>query len=244
MPPKRRFVRKQVLDKPDPERRKWEGKGCIIVRVRDLSLVNDADVWEEMSKVTSQSHQREMLCLQEVTVELTDNSTQADLTPGIALRHIGFSSGGGDSRGMRVAPKKAPTPPGRAPPVVEPVASSGVFTTRMFVGDKEVAQSAAATMREEAAPGQTDVRLTGLVSGSARRKAEAEAKSKAEAEGKLKAKAEAKLKAAVTVPSQVRILAAIKPKVPTPSVPFPAVPGPSPSAPPASNKRRGRGRTI
>ena len=109
MPPKRRFVRKQVLDKPDPERRKWEGKGVQIVRVKD------ADVWAEMSKVTSQIHQSDVLIRQEVTVELTDVSTQAELTPGNALRDIGFASGGGDSRGMRVAPKKALPPPGKAP---------------------------------------------------------------------------------------------------------------------------------
>ena len=90
MPPKRRFVRK-----PDPERREWEGKGCLILRARDLSLVKDADMWEEMSKVTLQSHRRDMLCRQEVTVELTDVSTQAELTTGNALRDIGFSSGGG-----------------------------------------------------------------------------------------------------------------------------------------------------
>ena len=77
---------------------------------------------------------------------------------------------------MRVTPKKAPPPTGKAPPVVGPIASSGVFSTRTFVGDEEVSQSTATTMREEAAPGQTDVQLTGLVSGLARRKAEAEAK--------------------------------------------------------------------
>ena len=79
---------------------------------------------------------------------------------------------------MQVTPKKAPPPLRKAPPVVGPIASSGVFSTRTFVGDEEVGQSAATSMREEAAPGQTDVRLTGLVSGSVRRKAEAEAKLK------------------------------------------------------------------
>ena len=70
-----------------------------------------------MSKVTSRIHQSDVLCCQEATVELTDISTQAELTPGNALRDIGFTNGGGDSRGMRVAPKKAPTPPGKAPPL-------------------------------------------------------------------------------------------------------------------------------
>ena len=87
MPP-RRFVRRV------PERREWEGKGCQMVRVRDLSQVNDADVWAEMSKVTSRIHQSDVLCRQEVTVELTDVTTQAELTPGNALRDIGFTSEG------------------------------------------------------------------------------------------------------------------------------------------------------
>ena len=127
-----------------------------------------------MSKVTSQIHQSDVLCRQEVTVELTDVTTQAELTPGNALRDIGFTNGGGGSRGMRVAPKKAPNPPGKAPSVVRPLACSGVFSTRTFVGYEEVAQSAAITIRKQAAPGQTDVRLTGLVSRSATRKAETE----------------------------------------------------------------------
>ena len=88
MPP-RKFVRRV------PERREWEGKGIQIVRVRDLSQVNDADVWAEMSKVTSQIHQSDVLIRQEVTVELTDVSTQAEQTPGNALRDIGFASGQG-----------------------------------------------------------------------------------------------------------------------------------------------------
>ena len=164
MPP-RKFVRRV------PERRKWEGKGVQIVRVRDLSQVNDADVLVEMSKVTSQIHQSDVLIRQEVTVELTNVSTQAELTPGNALRDIRFASGGGGSRGMQVPPIKAPPPLRKAHPVVGRIAISGVFTTRMFHGDEEVDHSAAASMREEAAPGQTDVCLTGLVSGSARRKA-------------------------------------------------------------------------
>ena len=52
----------------------------------------------------------------------------------------------------------------------------------------------------------------------------------------MEAEAEAKVKAAATFPSQVRILAAIKKKVPTPSAPGPSVP--VPSAPPASNKKK------
>ena len=100
MPPKRRFVRKQVPDKPDNGGPDWEGKGCLIVRVRDLSLVKDADVWEEKAKVMSQSHQSYVLFRQAVDVELTDVSTQADLTPGNALRDIGFASGGASSGGQ------------------------------------------------------------------------------------------------------------------------------------------------
>ena len=64
----------------------------------------------------------------------------------------------------------------------EHVASSLNFTTRAFRGDDEITPSAAEEMREDAPPGKTDVRLTGLVSGSAKRKAEAEAKLKAETE--------------------------------------------------------------
>ena len=100
---------------------------------------------------------------------------------------------GGIFRGTRDAPKKAPTPLGGVPPGSKPIASSIGFTTRTFVGDKEVTTSTTATMREEAPPGKTDVRLTGLVSGSARRKADAEAKSKANTEAKWKAEVEAKL---------------------------------------------------
>ena len=170
MPP-RRFVRKSVPERPVPERREWEGKGCQMVRVRDLSQVNDANVWAEMSKVTSQIHQSDVLCRQEATVELMDILTQAELTPSNPLRNIGFTNGGGGSRGMQVPPIKAPPPLRKAHPVVGRIAISGVFTTRMFHGDEEVDHSAAASMREEAAPGQTDVCLTGLVSGSARRKA-------------------------------------------------------------------------
>ena len=161
MPPKRRFVRK-LPDKPDEGRPEWEGMGCLIVRVRDLSLKEDADVWEEMAKVTSQSHR------QAIEVELTDVSTQADLIPGNAVGDIGFTSGGGFFRGKRDAPKKAPNPLGGTPPVNEPIASSLNFTTRIFVGDTEVITSAADTMREEAPPSKMDVRLTSLVSGSAK----------------------------------------------------------------------------
>ena len=69
--------------------------------VRDLSQINDDDVWAEMSKVTSKNHQSDVMIRQEVTVELTDVSTQAKLTPGNALRDIGFTSreGGSQERG-------------------------------------------------------------------------------------------------------------------------------------------------
>ena len=172
MPP-RKFVRRV------PERPEWEGKGTLIVRVRDLSLVKDADVWKEMSKVTSQSHHRDVICRQDVTVELTDVSTQAELISGNAIRDIGFSTGGGGSRGRRVAPKKAPALPGRAPRVPRPVASSSAFTNRTWKGDKEVTKSAATTMREKADPGKAEAKL----------KAEAKANLKAEAEAKWKAPA-------------------------------------------------------
>ena len=82
--PLRKFVRV-------PERPEWEGKRVKIVRVRS------ADVWAEMSKVTSQIHQSDVMIRQEITVELTDVSTQAELTPGNALRDIGFMSKDGGS---------------------------------------------------------------------------------------------------------------------------------------------------
>ena len=164
MPP-RKFVRV-------PERPEWEGKRVKMVHVRDWSQINNDDMWAEMSKVTSQIHQSDVMICQEVTVELTDVSTQAELTPSNALREIGFMSGERGSRGRRVTPKKAPPAPRKASPVVGPPLSSGVFTTRTFRANEEVDQSTAALMREEAAPGQTDVHLTGLVSRSARRKAE------------------------------------------------------------------------
>ena len=85
----------------------WEGKDCLIVRVRDLSLKEDADVWEEMAKVASQVHQSDWLCRQAVEVELTDVSTQADLIPGNAVRDIGFASRGVSSGG-RVMPLERP----------------------------------------------------------------------------------------------------------------------------------------
>ena len=82
MPPRQKIVRKLPVEKPE-----WEGKGCLIVRVRDLSLKEDADVWAEMAKVTLQAHKSDWICRQEVEVELTDVSTQADLIPGNAVRH-------------------------------------------------------------------------------------------------------------------------------------------------------------
>ena len=103
-----------------PERPEWEGKRVTMVHVRDLSQVNDDDVWAEMVKGTSQNHQSGVMIRQEVTVELTDVSTQAKLTPGNALMDIGFTSGGGGSRGRRVTPKKAPAPLRKASPVVGP----------------------------------------------------------------------------------------------------------------------------
>ena len=39
-----------------PERPKWEGKRVTMVHVRDLSQINNDDVWAEMAKVTSQNH--------------------------------------------------------------------------------------------------------------------------------------------------------------------------------------------
>ena len=62
MPPRRKIVRKlPVVKRPE-----WEGKGCLIVRVRDLSLKEDANVWAEMSKVTSFVHKSDWICRQEV----------------------------------------------------------------------------------------------------------------------------------------------------------------------------------
>ena len=89
MPP-RKYVRV-------PERPEWEGKRVTMVHVRDLSQINDDDMWAKMAKVTSQNHQSDVMIRQEVTVELTDVSTQAELTPGNALRDIGFTSGVGGS---------------------------------------------------------------------------------------------------------------------------------------------------
>ena len=66
-----------------------------MVHVRDLSHVNDDDLWAEMVKVTSQNHQSDEMIRQEETVELTNVSTQAELTPGNALEDIGFTSQGG-----------------------------------------------------------------------------------------------------------------------------------------------------
>ena len=68
-----------------------------MVHVRDLSQINDDDMWTEMARVTSQNHQSDVMIRQEVTVERTDVSTQAELTPGNALADIGFTSRAGGS---------------------------------------------------------------------------------------------------------------------------------------------------
>ena len=70
-----------------------------------------------------------------------------------------------------MTPKKAPALPREVSPVVGPIASSGIFSTRTFRADEEIDHTTAESMREVAAPGQTDVRLSGLVSGSAKKKA-------------------------------------------------------------------------
>ena len=94
MPLKRRFVRK-LPDKPDDGRPDWERKGCLIVRVRDVSLKEDADVWEEMAKVTSQTHRSDWICCQAVEVKLTDVLTQERPFGTLGLLPGGASSGGG-----------------------------------------------------------------------------------------------------------------------------------------------------
>ena len=70
-PPQRRIVRR------DPEKPDWEGKGCLIISMRDLSLKEDADVWAKMAKVTFQVHNPvdNVILRQEGAVELTDVST-------------------------------------------------------------------------------------------------------------------------------------------------------------------------
>ena len=75
--------RRFVMNHPRPE---W----VQMVHVRDLSQVNDNDVWAEMAKVTSMVHHSDVMIHQEATIELTDVSTQAELTTGNALRDIGF----------------------------------------------------------------------------------------------------------------------------------------------------------
>ena len=183
-PPRRRVVRRHPEERPE-----WEGKGCLIVSMRDLSLKEDADVWAEMAKVTFQVHNQvdNVICRQEVEVELMDVSTQADLIPGSSVSDIGFSTGGGFYWGRRESPEKAPSPLVEAPPVKKPVASSLGFSTRTFRGDLEISSSAAEAMEEEAPEGKTDCRITGLISGSARRKAEADAKKLAETKAKWQA---------------------------------------------------------
>ena len=105
IPPRQRIVRKRPDERPE-----WEGKGGLIVRMRDLSLKEDKDVWDEMAKVTFERHDRvdNVICRQEVEVELTDVSTQADLIPGNAVRDIGFASGGGLSSGGQGMPLERP----------------------------------------------------------------------------------------------------------------------------------------
>ena len=246
--PPRRIIRKRPDEKPE-----CEGKGGIIVRMRDLSLKEDKDVLDEMAKVTFEHHDRvdNIICRQEVLVELTDVSTQADLIPGNSVKDIRFSTGGGLYRGRREPPEMAPSPPVQVPPVANPIASSRNFSTLTFRGDNEISPSAAEAIEGEAPEGKTNYRIKGLVSGSARRKAEAEAKRLAETKAKwqaeveadlrakaaatAKAKAEVLARAAVTIPSQVRILANVNKKA-KPSKPSPSVQ--DPPALPASNKKK------
>ena len=117
MPPRRKIVRKRPDEGPE-----WEGKGGLIVRMRDLSLKEDGDMWAEMSKVTFEVHEcvDNVICRQEVEVELTDVSTQADLIPGNSVRDIGFSTGGGFFQGRRESPEAAPSPLGEVPPLRSP----------------------------------------------------------------------------------------------------------------------------
>ena len=165
MPPRPKIVRKRPDEKPE-----WEGKGGLIVRMRDLSLKEDADVWAEMLKVTFEVHERvdNVICRQEVEVELTDVSTQADLIPGNSVRDIGFSTGGGLFQGRRESPETASNPLGEVPPVAKPVASSRNFSARTFKGDDEIFPTAAEAMEGEAPEGKTDYRIKGLISGSAK----------------------------------------------------------------------------
>ena len=110
-PPQRRIVRR------DPEKPDWEGKGCLIISMRDLSLKEDADVWAEMAKVTFQVHNPvdNVILRQEGAVELTDVSTQAELIPSVG--DIGFSTGGSFRRRRRESPEMAPSPLVEAPSV-------------------------------------------------------------------------------------------------------------------------------
>ena len=72
----------------------WEGKNSPLVSFRDLSLLEDGDVWAEMLKVRFEIHGRvdNVICRREAEVELTDISCQVDLIQGTG--GIGFSDGG------------------------------------------------------------------------------------------------------------------------------------------------------
>ena len=74
-PPTRKIVRRSAGERPE-----WEGRRCPLVRMRDLSLKEDGDVWAEMSKVTFEVHDRvdNVICRREAEVELTDVSAQVD----------------------------------------------------------------------------------------------------------------------------------------------------------------------
>ena len=138
-PPARKIVKRDVGGRPE-----WEGKRCPFVRMRDLSLKEDGDVWTEMVKVTFTVHDRvdNVICRREAEVELTDVSCQVDLISG-SIGGIGFSSGGGLPQRRRGSPNRAPTPLARAPPAAEPVASSQGFSVRRFKGDEESSPSTA-----------------------------------------------------------------------------------------------------
>ena len=68
-----------------------------------------------------------------------------------------------------------PSPLVRPPPAAEPVASSSEITVRAFRDDEEISPS---TPREGDKK-KADYRITGIISGSAKRRAEAEAKKEA-----------------------------------------------------------------